>query len=432
MSTIAERRARWTTPEGAERARTLVERLRAGEDVTDLAFGEIEGRLDFRGLTLGDLRVEGATLRGWDVRHGRIENTSFDRCALHDCRFDRAFLGPPGFYRSSVERCSFLGASLDLSLGIPWEPACRFRDTTFERANLYRTSAAGVFEDCDFNRARAIRTEFSGSRLVRCSFRDAELSDATFGHGETFDGLLDDCDFSGAVMHHSRVLGLDVATCAPPDRTEAIFVAPLETVCLRGLETLEREPGEIAHDLLEGLARQLEEMRPGQTSGCVATGSAEAADRVDAIARDRALPARAERDVSPLPRRLRRMFRDLEQRPPATPAALEALRSYDPVPDDLAELVAASDGLTGRLKDGGAFVHLWPVEAWAVRRRDLGLHRQPPERAPIGTVNGRYVGVGLARMRPMVLKMSFFDGSAEALGGSLAEALPRIARTPRL
>ena len=125
MSTIAERRARWTTPEGKARASALVERLNARADVTDLAFGEIEGRLDFRGLTMARLQVEGAELRGWDARHARIDNAMFDRCTLADCRFDRAVLGPPGFYRTTVEGCSRSGSPAAGSWASTARPAGR-------------------------------------------------------------------------------------------------------------------------------------------------------------------------------------------------------------------------------------------------------------------------------------------------------------------
>lgn len=131
-------RKRWATPEGKERAEEAVARLVAGRPLDGLGAGEVDGRVDLRGLPVpvagrlrrfevagwfaedvGDLVVlRNARLEGLDLSGAQLQSLRFFGSRIADCRLDGAACQDWRMWDTEVTDCSFVGASLrDAAVG---------------------------------------------------------------------------------------------------------------------------------------------------------------------------------------------------------------------------------------------------------------------------------------------------------------------------
>jgi uncharacterized protein YjbI with pentapeptide repeats len=182
-------RRRWTDEAGKERAEAVMRHFDT-PSIGPLAFGEHDGRLDFRGFVdPGDPygRREAGVLDSVDFSGATMAQVSFNG-AIHDSRFDGAVFCEPAFWSCEVLRTSFRGAKLAHAMF--WGHEGRaivenllsrritvrdthaiFRRVDFTGANLGGASANHLarFEDCDFADAWLNNTEFHCD-LLRCRF----------------------------------------------------------------------------------------------------------------------------------------------------------------------------------------------------------------------------------------------------------------------
>lgn len=188
---------RWKSLEGRLLAEEAIQYLTGQRPGLPEGIGLHEGRQDLRGLvaaapearsrvSLGNASGEAAVglveLRGvrWEaleLSHARLPSLRFFESQIMDCRFEQASCRDWRLWATEVSDSSFDGADLrDSAIGT-WqdERSSSWRGVSFDRADLRRALALG----CD---------------LVRCTFRDARLSEAQFQQV-----TMRDCTFSGAM-----------------------------------------------------------------------------------------------------------------------------------------------------------------------------------------------------------------------------------------
>jgi uncharacterized protein YjbI with pentapeptide repeats len=226
---------RWYGEAGEERAMAVSIALATG-NLSDLAFGEHEGRLDFRGYLEPEVapgrRV--AELEAVDFSGAKFRNLHFHNRTIRGCRFDGVDFRDLRFWSSTILETSFVGSrfgDFPVLSGVTGRPArhCTFRRVDFRRANLsYVMPERVLFEDCDFSDAKLYRANFQ-SDLVRCRFA-GWMDDVTFwgrrwgpwllgrwGKWVLRDRLrLEELDFSNAEFHAVGFRAIDVSTLRLP------------------------------------------------------------------------------------------------------------------------------------------------------------------------------------------------------------------------
>lgn len=234
-------RARWTT----ERIAAARRALSFGGTPRRAAFGEIDGRLDLRGLparglwvfhlpVLRPARWRNLDLTGADLRDlflvppgGRIENCRFDRA---DCRDWRLFGGI--FQDSSFVRSDLRGGMVG--------KGTRWFNVDFSYANVRRSqSSGGWFEGVRFDHAALFRREFSSDVLDACSFAGL-VEDCQFGGPNAPPDLLRRVDFSQATLKYARFWGQDLENAVPPSESDHVILRHPRCVydeLIRAIET---------------------------------------------------------------------------------------------------------------------------------------------------------------------------------------------------
>jgi uncharacterized protein YjbI with pentapeptide repeats len=210
---------RWYTEQGRDLAADVVRQLRAGDSVT-ASFGEVDGRVDLRGISLTSRELAGVQLSGLDLRSAQLTYCTLVHASVVDCMLDRADCQDLKLRGTAVRDCSFRKANLRRSLLGIWHEG---RGSTLERVDfsgalLKRMGTwSATYVDCDFSGAELIDINFWQSSLVRCKFAGSL-------QGVIFDGrdlgepkepnpmqdvdlrqaVLDGCDFRG--VNFDRVL----------------------------------------------------------------------------------------------------------------------------------------------------------------------------------------------------------------------------------
>jgi uncharacterized protein YjbI with pentapeptide repeats len=243
------------TPEGVLLAEEVLARLKAGASLGGLGLGEVDGRVDLRGIPAprprlispedtarrlagrrliqaafiemtGHVFVDGAALRGLDLTGARLDEVIFRGCKLDDCVLDGASGRDLALIRTSVRGCSFRGASLKGAA------LCAAEDggyTEYDRVDFTGADLRGDsrtvtawFRDCDFSGARLDGTSFVDCGLVRCRFA-GDLQDVRFYGSGILSGErkgpdhVADLDLSGAVLRNVTVKGVHLAAVRLPD-----------------------------------------------------------------------------------------------------------------------------------------------------------------------------------------------------------------------
>jgi uncharacterized protein YjbI with pentapeptide repeats len=230
-------RKRWLTPDGQRLAGDVLARMISGRSLKALALGEVEGRVDLRGLAvpppqrrgqfnwrglhlerLSQLsEVKNVTWRSLDLSGSALEGLRLFDMRIVDCSFDEAKCRDWRMWRSDVTDCSFIGADLrHASLGA-WSEG---RGNNYHRVNFsqadFRESAsqAAAYVDCDFSNARLEDLNFRSSSFVRCKFagvlHKVIFDGRQLGTGKPDLNTMEDVDFSGAILELVDFRGLDL------------------------------------------------------------------------------------------------------------------------------------------------------------------------------------------------------------------------------
>ncbi|HVF74585.1 MAG TPA: hypothetical protein VM938_06010 [Acidimicrobiales bacterium] len=177
---FAELRSRWAP----ERAADAFARLTTGRDLAPVAFGEVDGRLDLRGLP-GDLDA---------FRSGRSDAyPPLDYVDVRDTTWEHLDLTAAALPALWLSRCTIVGSIFARADLTSWTTAgCTVRSCSFEHAVLYACSLGaetrsllrrkrrpGLFEDCDFTGAD-VRRGYPGTTTTycRCTFERFRSTDS--------------------------------------------------------------------------------------------------------------------------------------------------------------------------------------------------------------------------------------------------------------
>ena len=258
---LSAAKGRWKG-DSAALAGEVVRRLQRNGRLTDLGLGEVDGRVDLRGLSMGSparrpTKVVGTT-RAPDqplfvsvpiVRKLRFAHLDFSGAVLPDwllrnveivdCRFDDADLRDWAVFDGSVTRTSFRGADLR---GMLLGNGTAYRDCSFERADLRGTTSAKVtFEDVDFRGANLHEVEFPDSRFVRCRF-GGQMYGTIFG-GEAPPDAIDGADFSEAETRYVDFRALNLRDVVPPGHPDNFVIENVREVLDALWREIEADPG---------------------------------------------------------------------------------------------------------------------------------------------------------------------------------------------
>lgn len=245
MVTKAALLARWDGERGQERAGAVYDALVRGAPLDAVAFGEVDGRYDLRGLHFGErnlawgLPIVGQALFGLDLRWTRAI-FRWEQCDVRNVVMDGAELGDtwPGMNvaRTVVTDCSFRSADLGhaaLDHGNTWkggrsphapvqEPStytrCDFTRTRFRRYGHFNFA---VFDDCTFDSTRLPGYDtMQAVSLYRCRF-SGQFKSHFFGfrkapqQGEDLPRMVD-VDFTAADFEEFTLCHLTTEPGPPP------------------------------------------------------------------------------------------------------------------------------------------------------------------------------------------------------------------------
>ncbi len=185
---------RWDTVDGLALTRQIFKRLASGRSLKRLGIAVHDGRLDLRGLSApatevgpprqaagltyrqlhGLTEVRGCKLKGVDFSGAMLRDLRFFDSSFTDCRFDGADCREWRMWGCDVQRCSFRSADLrDASIG------------AWSKGRFMRWSEVD-FSGADMRRIVASEAVFAG-----CEFANARLEHIDFG--SVFAG----CHFAG-------------------------------------------------------------------------------------------------------------------------------------------------------------------------------------------------------------------------------------------
>ncbi|TGY82637.1 pentapeptide repeat-containing protein [Cellulomonas shaoxiangyii] len=198
---------RWATPDGLARQAAATAWL-LGDDVPrPEGFGDVDGRVDLRGLSLappqvlaryGFRGVSTSVLSGvielrsnsWsaiDLSGSTLPNLRFFDFTFENCAFVRSRCIDWRLWGSTVRACDFERADLRDALLTSWHEGQTntWTDVSFRRTNLRgSTTSGGTFDGCAFDDA-----SLRGQEFRQTSFRDC-----------TFAGTLQDVRFDARVV----------------------------------------------------------------------------------------------------------------------------------------------------------------------------------------------------------------------------------------
>jgi transposase/uncharacterized protein YjbI with pentapeptide repeats len=231
-------RSRWDSAEGVLLAGEVLGRLRAGDSLGGLGLGEVDGRVDLRGLPApqpspaarrnlaevraGRMRPEeagrglervelvGVGLRGLDLSGALLDKVTIRGCVVEDCVLDGVHGHGLGIARSTVRDTSFRDADLRDGGGLMGRAGGvvpEFDRVDFSGADLRKWGQMTAwFRDCDFSGARLDECSFIRCGLVRCRFSGV-MREVLFRGGQYPDGRevpdhVEDVDMSGAAFRH--------------------------------------------------------------------------------------------------------------------------------------------------------------------------------------------------------------------------------------
>lgn len=237
-------RERWQTPDGQQLGREALARLSSGRSLDDLGLGQVDDRVDLRGLTAppprlerrfgwrslkveqlgGTWEVRGVTWRALDLAGASLESFRFFDAQIENCRFDEAICHDWRLWRTTVSNSSFVDADLaNSSLGALSDRGGNlFAKVDFSRADLRGVaSQAASYVDCDFLDTRLDKLNFESSKFSQCRFsgtlREVIFDGRTLKAGQVQANVMEDVDFSRANFEFVEFRGLDLDEVSLPD-----------------------------------------------------------------------------------------------------------------------------------------------------------------------------------------------------------------------
>jgi len=236
-------RDRWETAEGSHLAEEILARMVAGRPLDELALGEVDGRIDLRGLPappprrlarfeaagwfveeLGNLiKLQGVTLRRLDLSGAVLDSLRLNSCAIEDCVLDKARCHDWRMWESRVKDTSFRGSSLRGSVLGAWSAGKgnQFTNVDFVKADFRNSNRfTAVYTDCDFSGAKLDQAEFRRCGLLRCRFAGV-LNEVVFDgrayHPEEREpNFCEDVDMTGTVLRLVEFRGIDLSSVKLP------------------------------------------------------------------------------------------------------------------------------------------------------------------------------------------------------------------------
>ena len=271
MTTAAELKRRWYEPENI-RLRSAVLRWLRGVDPRPSELGEIDGRVDLRGIPLAGSPVpfgdsndpgSGVVWESLDLRRAHLDGLHFFGARIENCLLDSASAMGFRLWGSDVIDCSLrrthFGARATLGTGEWLGRRNVWRRVSFEGATLPQAS----FYDCTLE---ACSFEKNGSRIVLegcevhdCTFRgefEALLIDSRRGEESPVEPRAFSADFSRATFNDSHIVGYVLDRTRLPEQDDLIVIKNYPPVIDRAIAWLTQRAGSEADDA----ARQVLDM----------------------------------------------------------------------------------------------------------------------------------------------------------------------------
>lgn len=290
--------SRWESPAGRGLGLEVLRRLSGsakdrrpsrprddGDVLRELPLERVEGRIDLRGLRTPSPEKDGAfvvdnmrfvqlsdlaefcgvVVRNVDFSSARLPSLRMFGCRFENCLFDRAYLQDLRMWAVEFHDCSFRRADMRYSsLGAPYEGRhLLYAHVDFSGADLRRAvSSTATFRDCDFAGAKLVKTEFGGSRFVRCRFsgllREVIFQARDLRHREVEPNTMEDVDFSQAQLRWVEFHHLDLDRVTFPQDARHLVVRNWRCVlehCLAKLGDDQSQEARSFRVLLESMAK---------------------------------------------------------------------------------------------------------------------------------------------------------------------------------
>jgi uncharacterized protein YjbI with pentapeptide repeats len=276
-------RKRWETPEGRERAEEVTARLLSGRALTGLGLGEVDGRVDLRGLSVpiprrlrrfaaagwfaeelgGLVQLRGARLERLDFSGSQLPSLRLQDSEIVGCLFEGANCRDWRLWGTAVSSCSFRKADLREAAVGTWHEgrSNAWRGVDFSGADFrVAVSWMAIYEDCDFSGAKLAKVKFEQCALTRCRFA-GELREVVFDGRDLTDRpappQMDKVDFSGATFRRVEFMGFDLEGVALPNDPDIRLLRRARCVARRGVEMLDGDDRMEARMLRAMLENQL-------------------------------------------------------------------------------------------------------------------------------------------------------------------------------
>ncbi|MEV6110083.1 pentapeptide repeat-containing protein [Streptomyces sp. NPDC051940] len=268
---------RWKTPEGRRVVDEVVSRLRRGRSLDKLGLGEVDGRVDLRGLPWpvpeirsqrsgrkvfgiaqgsGFPEVRGAKLTGIDFGGAALPHLRLFDSTVADCVFTGAAMKDFRAWGTSFEHCDLSRADLREGLVGSWHEGkgnawrqCRFDSARMDKAVML----GAVFEECRFHDVSLAdaAVQFSGFRDVVFS---GPLSEVAF-YGFPFKSehpprpFFENVDFSAARLQNVMFVGFRLDGARFPEDADIAVLPDAQRRLERALAALRGEQSDEAHYL---------------------------------------------------------------------------------------------------------------------------------------------------------------------------------------
>lgn len=281
---------RWLTPDGARLAAAVADGLRRGRPLSPLGLGEVDGRVDLRGLRWGMPKEQGRTRVGsldvtiteqrapfekarferLDLSGAFLPSLFLERSVVRDCLFDHASCQRVTIFGGEIADTSF--AHADLRNAGPLGAWVKREGTTFARCSFasadLRGTTTGVadFVDCDFSYAKLDKVEFNQAGFVRCRFA-GRLNEVIFSvrgrdSKRRGDNPFSHNDFGATTLEWTTFDGLDLGDCVLPAAPGHLVLRHWHCAMEKAVRTTADDPALPAR-ILNGLAtRAVRASRP--------------------------------------------------------------------------------------------------------------------------------------------------------------------------
>ena len=312
-------RKRWETPEGQQRAEEAMACLVTGRALAGLGLGEVEGRLDLRGLPapiprrlrrfetagwfaeeLGELtEFRGARLEGLDLSGAQLQSFRFHNSQIVGCRFDGANCRDWRLWGTEVLGCRFANANLRESAVGTWHETRRnlWRRVDFSGSDFrIGVSRMAVYENCDFSGAKLAKVKFEQCALTHCRFAGV-LREVVFDGRSLADRPapppMESVDFANAAFDKVEFMGFDLSGVILPQDPDVRLIRRYGCVLQRALIALSADESLPARMLRGEFTNRLkmmrgtgEEVNTFNRRDYLSSGGEELADLADRVLRE--------------------------------------------------------------------------------------------------------------------------------------------------